>query len=197
MTDLAAIKAEARGAAFARRKLAHAGADAAQADLLRAVLAGHRGKPLAGYAAMRSEIDPLPAMTEAAAHGPVCLPVIMGKGQPLRFRAWTPGCVMEAGPFGAQIPATGDWVTPQVLIVPLVGFDRRGGRLGYGGGFYDRTLQLLRAGGDVLAIGFAFAAQEADALPLEDTDQPLDLVVTEREVILPMPIPVPVDKAGS
>ncbi|SMY08554.1 5-formyltetrahydrofolate cyclo-ligase [Flavimaricola marinus] len=183
MTDLAGIKSAARAAAFARREAAFAAADAAQAGHLSSILAGYRGVPLAGYMAMRTEIDPTPVMEEAAAHGTVAVPVIMGKGQPLQFRAWSPGCAMEAGAFGAQIPAAGEWVTPQILIVPLVAFDRRGGRLGYGGGFYDRTLQKLRADGPVLAIGFAFAAQEADQLPLEPTDQPLDMVVTEREVI--------------
>ena len=92
---------------------------------------------------------------------------------------------MEEGPFGAMIPAAGGWIVPEILIVPLVAFDRKGGRLGYGGGFYDRTLAELRASGPVLAIGFAFAAQEAEDLPLEPTDQPLDLIVTEAGVIEP------------
>ena len=74
-------------------------------------------------------------------------------------------------------------MTPQILIVPLVAFDRNGGRLGYGGGFYDRTLQGLRAAGPVMAIGFAFADQQADDLPLEPTDQKLDLIVTEGGII--------------
>ena len=111
------------------------------------------------------------------------MPVIVAKDAPLRFRLWTPGCATVRGTFGAPIPEAGDWMTPGILIVPLVAFDRRGGRLGYGGGFYDRTLQALRAAGPVLAIGFAFAAQEVDDLPLEATDQPLDLIVTERGVI--------------
>ena len=72
---------------------------------------------------------------------------------------------------------------PEILIVPLVAFDRQGGRLGYGGGFYDRTLEGLRAKGPVLAIGFAYAAQETEALPLEPTDQPLDMIVTESGVL--------------
>lgn len=134
---------------------------------------------------MRTEIDPTPAMEEAAAHGPVGLPVIMGADQPLQFRLWTPGCAMIAGAFGAQIPADGAWMQPEIVIVPLVAFDRRGGRLGYGGGFYDRTLQQLRARRATLAIGFAYAAQEADDLPLEATDQPLDMIVTEAGVITP------------
>ncbi|MEL6839369.1 MAG: 5-formyltetrahydrofolate cyclo-ligase, partial [Pseudomonadota bacterium] len=120
-----------------------------------------------------------------AAHGPVGMPVIMGAGQPLRFRSWEPGCSLIKGEFGAMIPKTGDWMTPEIVIVPLVAFDRRGGRLGYGGGFYDRTLQQLRSVRPTMAIGFAYAAQEDDALPLEQTDQPLDLIVTEYGVITP------------
>lgn len=182
MTDLTAIKAQARKAAFARRKLAH-DSGAGHAGYLSEVLAGYRGVPLSGYMAMRTEIDPTAAMAEAAAHGPVCVPVIIGKGQPLKFRAWEPDCEMIAGEFGAQVPASGDWITPEILIVPLVAFSRAGGRLGYGGGFYDRTLEGLRAQRGTLAIGFAYADQEDDNLPLEPTDQPLDLIVTERGVI--------------
>jgi 5-formyltetrahydrofolate cyclo-ligase len=98
----------------------------------------------------------------------------------LKFREWGPGVAMVAGDFGALIPAEGAWVTPQVVIVPLLAFDARGFRLGYGGGFYDRTLQGLRAKGPVLAIGFAFEAQEVDAVPIDAFDQKLDLVVTEK-----------------
>lgn len=179
MTD---AKAVARAAALARRAQTHT-AGGAQAGYLSKVLAGYRGVPVAGYLPMRTEIDPVPALAEAAAHGVVGMPVIVARDAPLRFRTWTPGCATVPGMFGAQVPETGDWMTPDILIVPLVAFDRRGGRLGYGGGFYDRTLQALRARGPVLAIGFAFAAQQADDLPLEATDQPLDLIVTERGVI--------------
>ncbi|MBS1303157.1 5-formyltetrahydrofolate cyclo-ligase [Loktanella sp. SALINAS62] len=182
MASLIARKAAARVAAFARRAAAH-GRVIAPASRLSDVLAAHRGVPLAGYAAMRTEIDPMPAMAEAVAYGPVGLPVIVARDAPLQFRTWTPDCAMAAGTFGAQVPATGDWMIPQILIVPLVAFDRRGGRLGYGGGFYDRTLELLRAQGPVMAIGFAYAAQEADDLPLEPTDQPLDMIVTDAEVL--------------
>ena len=182
--DLAAIKAEARKAAFARRKLAHE-AGIGSAALLSSVLAGYRGVPVAGYMAMRTEIDPTPAMEVAAAHGIVGVPVILGKAQPLKFGRWEPKCEMIEGEFGAQIPASGEWITPEILIVPLVAFDRKGGRLGYGGGFYDRTLELLRAARPTLAIGFAYGAQEAENLPLEATDQPLDMIVTEAEIIEP------------
>jgi 5-formyltetrahydrofolate cyclo-ligase len=92
---------------------------------------------------------------------------------------------MVAGEFGALIPAEGAWLEPQVLIVPLLAFDRRGFRLGYGGGFYDRTLERLRQRHPVLAVGFAFAAQEVPEVPTENTDQPLDAIVTDQGVILP------------
>lgn len=181
--DLTAMKAAARRDAFARRKAAFDAIGPDHAGLLADVLRPHAGKVLAGYMPMRTEISPLAAMRRMAAEGPVCVPVIQGGGLPLRFARWTPDCAMVAGEFGAQVPAVLDWVVPEVLIVPLVAFDRRGGRLGYGGGFYDRTLEQLRARGMVLAIGFAFGAQETTDLPLEPTDQWLDLIVTEAEVI--------------
>ncbi|EBA12528.1 5-formyltetrahydrofolate cyclo-ligase [Roseobacter sp. CCS2] len=177
-------KSAARTAAFARRKAAHR-PYAATAGYLSEVLAGHRGVPLAGYMAMRTEINPTPAMEEAAAHGPVGVPVIIGAGQPLRFRRWEPDCALIKGEFGAMIPEIGDWMTPQIVIVPLVAFDRNGGRLGYGGGFYDRTLEKLRAVQPTMAIGFAYQAQEDENLPLAPTDQPIDLIVTENGIITP------------
>lgn len=183
MSDLATIKAEARAAAFDRRKQAHDAGFPGCAGHLSEVLAGYRGVSLAGYMAMRTEIDPTPAMEEAAAHGPVGVPVIMGAGLPLKFSRWEPGIALRDGPFGAKIPETEDFFEPEILIVPLVAFERNGGRLGYGGGFYDRTLELLRSRRATLAIGFAYSAQEAETLPLETTDQPLDMIVTERGVI--------------
>lgn len=183
MSDLIAIKTAARTAAFARRKTAFDTAHAAQSAYLSEVLAGYRGVPIAGYAPMRTEIDPLPALAEAVAYGRVGMPVIKAAATPLDFREWTPDCAMIKGAFGAEIPETGDWIEPEIVIVPLVGFDLSGGRLGYGGGFYDRTLERLRARRATLAIGFAFAAQETQDLPLEATDQPLDLIVTENGII--------------
>lgn len=183
MNDLAGIKAAARKVALARRKAAHAAAGPGCAAVLSSVLAGYRGVPLAGYMAIRTEIDPLPAMEEAVGHGPVGVPVIQGPGLSLKFSRWSPGCALKEGAFGAMIPSVDAYFEPKILIVPLVAFDRRGGRLGYGGGFYDRTLEMLRTKRPTLAIGFAYAAQEADELPLEPTDQPLDMVVTEHEAI--------------
>lgn len=183
MTDLARIKAEARKAAFARRNGAHAAARGSDAALLSEILAGHRGVPLSGYLPIRTEIDPLPAMAEAAAHGPVAVPVILGAGQPLLFSRWAPDISLRDGTFGTSIPEHDDFIEPEILIVPLLAFDRHGGRLGYGGGFYDRTLQRLRARRATLAVGFAFDEQEAGTIPVEPTDQPLDMLVTQSRVL--------------
>lgn len=172
------MKALARKVAFATRKAAFAAGQGQAAALLAEVLARHPGKALAGYMPMRSEIDPLPAM--AAHQGPVAVPVIEAAASPLKFRSWSPEARMVPGEFGALIPAEGAWVEPQILIVPLLAFDARGFRLGYGGGFYDRTLSALRARGPVLALGFAFAAQEVDEVPTDAYDQRLDGVVTEE-----------------
>ena len=181
MSDIQLLKAAARKAAFARRKQARfAQADARATAHLIAALLPHKGKPLAGYMPIRTEIDPLPAMAALQAFGPVGVPVIQDEGAPLNFRTWTPQAEMIDGPFGAKIPAKGEWVTPQILIVPLVAFTPHAMRLGYGGGFYDRTLEGLRARGPVTAIGFAYSAQQAAELPLEPTDQPLDMIVTEN-----------------
>lgn len=176
------IKSLAREAAFAARKVAFAAGQGQAAEILADFLADQSGRVLSGYMPMRTEIDPLPAM--AAHQGPVGVPVIIGKGQPLRFREWSPGARMVEGSFKALIPEEGAWVEPEVLIVPLLSFDARGYRLGYGGGFYDRTLEGLRARGRVLAVGFAFAAQEVAEVPTEPTDQRLDAVVTENGVRL-------------
>jgi len=182
--DLAARKDAARKAAFAARKPAFLAGQGAAADILAQVLQDHAGKVLSGYMPMRTEIDPLPAMAaHVKAGGKVCVPVIAGKALPLKFREWTPGTALQEGEFGARIPASGAWMEPQVLIVPLLAFDRRLFRLGYGGGFYDRTLERLRGLHPVTAIGFAFSVQEVAEVPIEETDQPLDLVVTEDGII--------------
>ena len=184
VNDLEIRKAAARKAAFARRKVAFdAGDNGIGAARLQEVLEPYAGQTIAGYMPIRSEINPLPAMTALAAQGDVTVPVIEAAGKPLKFSKWTPDCEMVDGPFGARVPARGLYLEPTVLIVPLVAFSRAGGRLGYGGGFYDRSLEGLRAMRPTIAIGFAFAAQEAADLPLEQTDQPLDLIVTEAEVI--------------
>lgn len=149
------------------------------ANLL-ATLAPHRRKVLAAYWPMRDEADPRPAM--AAHEGIVCLPIVTPRGQPLVFRQFDGR--LDKGGFGtSHPPADMPEILPQVLIVPLAGFDRQGHRLGYGGGYYDRTLRKLRALGDVTAIGLGFAVQEVAAIPAESTDEPLDFIVTDREIL--------------
>ncbi|MDK8873205.1 5-formyltetrahydrofolate cyclo-ligase [Paracoccus sp. SSJ] len=178
----AGVKGGLRQAALSAR--AQGGDDAALTRHLIAALAPHRGKVLAGYWPMRGEADPRPAM--AAHEGPVCLPVVTGPARPLEFRAYDGR--LEPGRFGtSHPPADSPVLVPEVLIVPLAGFDRAGHRLGYGGGFYDRTLAGLRALRPVAAIGLAYAVQEIRAIPAEATDQPLDLIVTDRGVIMPQP----------
>lgn len=183
-------KTDARKAAFARRAKAHSeGRDADAQARLRDWLAPYRGKPLSGFLAIQTEIDPLPVMTEMANHGPVCVPITGKIGTPLRFARWSPDREMIEGKFGTRSPAVLDWVVPEVLIVPLVAFDAMGNRLGYGGGFYDRTLEQLRAERSTLAVGFAYEAQRAESLPLEPTDQPLDAIVTETRTYRFDPVP--------
>ncbi|WP_212525403.1 5-formyltetrahydrofolate cyclo-ligase [Actibacterium sp. MT2.3-13A] len=184
MSRAAEPKAAARRAARARRRAAHDPDRAARAAArLLEELRPHAGAVIAGYMPIRTEADPLSAMAAMAREATLCVPVIQGEGLPLIFREWHPGCAMIDGPFGALVPAEGAFVEPDVLIVPLLAFDRLGARLGYGGGFYDRTLAALRARRPVLAIGFAYAGQEAGTLPTEPTDQPLDRIVTEEGVL--------------
>lgn len=147
------------------------------------VLTGRPG-PVAFYWPMRTEINPRPAMHALAQTVDVVLPVTHGLG-PLTFRLWRPGFVLAKDSFGTQYPAQGCNVDPVTLVVPMLAFDRRGHRLGYGAGHYDRTLEGLRAKGPITAIGFAYAAQEIEAVPNEPTDQPLNLIVTEAETLTP------------
>ena len=190
---LTSDKSELRAQAMAARSAAAAAPQLAARIraanvFLATLLADHAGDalaglPISGYMPMRAEMDPLPTMR--AHPGPVGVPVIAGRGQPLVFHRWTPDTPMVEGPFRALVPRDGVAMVPHVLIVPLLAFDRRGYRLGYGGGFYDRTLEGLRRDGRVLAIGLAHAAQEVARVPTEPTDQPLDAIVTEDAVIRP------------
>jgi len=188
MTD---NKSASRAMATARRAEVHAqkGEVAARAacdalgEYLRARFADSLAtRVLAGYMPMRSEIDPRAAM--CAHPGPVCVPVIPALHSPLVFHRWTPDTPMVPGRFGALVPEQADPLVPLILIVPLLAFDARGYRLGYGGGFYDRTLAQLRAAGHVLAIGLAYSAQEQPKVPTEPTDEKLDVIVTEADVMV-------------
>jgi 5-formyltetrahydrofolate cyclo-ligase len=110
---------------------------------------------------------------------PLALPVVAGKGKPLLFRAWTPGDAMDKGVWDIPQPKPDrSAVEPDILLVPLMAFDVHGRRLGYGGGFYDRTLARLRALKPVIAVGLAYDEQRIDAVPHLDYDQKLDWVLT-------------------
>jgi 5-formyltetrahydrofolate cyclo-ligase len=134
---------------------------------------------------MKSEIDPLPLMRKLAAAGArLALPVVAGPGQPLTMRAWAFGEPLVAGVWGIrEPPPIAPAVAPDLLLVPLLAFDRAGHRIGYGAGYYDMTIAASRAQRVVVAIGVAFAAQEIAAVPATPRDVPLDLVLTEHEVI--------------
>ena len=115
----------------------------------------------------------------------VGLPVTGRLGTPLTFRRWTPETMMVPGKMDIpEPPADAETVVPDLLFVPLAAFDRRGHRIGYGAGFYDRTLAFLRVEKEVAAIGLAYAAQEVLFVPADDHDEPLDMVVTEKDVIV-------------
>lgn len=178
--DPAVTKAALRAQALAAR--ACGGGDQAALDRhLRVALAPHAGRVLAGYWPMRDEPDPRPAM--AAHDGPVCLPVVPGRAVPLIFRRWQ-GEALDPGPLGtSQPPESLAEITPEVLIVPLVAFDGWLNRLGYGGGYYDRTLELLRQSAPVAAIGLAWEVQRLPGIPAEPFDQPLDLIVTDAGML--------------
>ena len=140
---------------------------------------------IAGYMPIGSEIDCRPLLNRIDAAGvPLALPVVIAPDAPLVFRRWLPGDPVVTGSFGISEPAAvAPEVLPQVLLVPMLAFDRQGHRLGYGGGYYDRTLKALRAAsdraGDIVAIGVAFAGQLRDKVPVAETDQPLDWILTE------------------
>jgi 5-formyltetrahydrofolate cyclo-ligase len=188
-TDPDQAKRALRGEAAARRREAAASDDGGAGELLAArfldAVPVPEGATVSGYWPIRGEIDVTPLLLALAARGhPVALPVVAAAGRPLVFRAWREGDAMEAGPYGISEPlASAPALIPQILLVPLLAFDRAGYRLGYGGGFYDRSLAALRGMGTVVAVGAAWAAQEVAEVPRGSLDQRLDWVVTEREAI--------------
>ncbi|WP_235031142.1 5-formyltetrahydrofolate cyclo-ligase [Geminicoccus flavidas] len=131
---------------------------------------------------LQDEIDTRPLLRALHELGvPTALPRITGRSEPLRFHRWHPGEPLVAGPFRVEEPAADTpEIVPAVILTPLLAFDARGYRLGWGGGFYDRTIAALRqAGHRPLCVGYAFARQEVGQVPTEPFDEPLDMVVTE------------------
>jgi 5-formyltetrahydrofolate cyclo-ligase len=186
MTDLTERKAESRKAAAKARKIAHDLVKdeaplqlAAQMFPLQPTAAR---KIVSAFFPYKSEIDTRPLLGKLAGEGwTTCLPIVIALGEPLIFRRWLPGEPTVPGVWGIPRPTDdAPLLEPDVLLVPLMAFDRQGYRLGYGGGFYDRTLEQLRDRKTITAIGVAYAAQEIDAVPHGPHDQPLDYVMTER-----------------
>lgn len=194
MTD---PKTDLRRRSLARRDLvtpneAHAAAAAAAERGLVLVAkivadAGLSAPVVSVYWPIRSELNTRPLIDALAAQGyRVVLPVMHKVRHPLVFRDFTPGDDLVKGPFGLSEPAEDKTARdPDILFSPLAAFDRRGFRLGYGGGIYDATLSGLRATKPVAAVGVAYSCQETDRVPTEPHDERLDYLMTEREIIIP------------
>ncbi len=152
-------------------------------------IAGHasafdfaQGSMVGGYAALPGEADPHLLLQRLAAEGcALAFPRVVAKDQPLVFHRWSEGRALIEGAYGVPEPAA-DWTlaSPDIFLIPLLAFDGQGYRLGYGGGYYDRTLGVQRSRRSVVVIGIAFAGQEVARVPHEPSDQRLDWIVTER-----------------
>lgn len=179
-------------AALRRRRREHVAALARADQVAPAVEAAARrtlphipaGAVVALYAPFGSEIDPAPlGVLLAAAGHPLALPYVAMDRAAMRFLAWNHGAPLEAGAYGLRQPAAdGRDVAPTVIVTPLVGFDRRGGRIGQGAGFYDRAFAALPG---AVRIGYAWSVQELPAIPLDPWDVPLHAIATERAWIVP------------
>jgi 5-formyltetrahydrofolate cyclo-ligase len=182
------VKAELRRAAQARRDALPAqsrqlAAEAIAARAFPPVIAA--GTIVSGFMPLKSEINPLPLMRKLADAGArLALPVVAGRGKPLIMRSWQWGEPLVPGVWGIREPAPeAPRVQPDILLVPLLAFDRSGHRIGYGAGYYDLTIAQLRASKPIAAVGIAFAAQEVETVPRTAFDARLDLVLTENETI--------------
>jgi len=187
-SDPAAAKAELRQqAAIARKALVNADPEAparlaAQSDIIMRMVQDERpAGVVAAYMPIRSELSPLRLVAALVARGIVtAMPETPSPGHPLIFRRWAPGDDLVDGPYGTSQPSPAAPVmVPRVILAPMLAFDSACWRLGYGGGFYDRTLAGLRdAGQRVTAIGIAFDGQLVDKVPVGPFDMPLDAVLT-------------------
>ncbi len=188
--DPADSKSELRLRALARRAEWCGRRDAASARIAAALLPrllARRPRVVGAYRALKDEIDPAPvvaALREAGAE--IALPAVERRGAPLVFRRHREGDPLRRSRFGVEEPVPDAPVLrPELLLVPLLAFDREGHRLGFGAGYYDRTLAALRETGDLFAVGLAFSAQEVPALPHEAHDMTLDLIATEEGLLRP------------
>jgi 5-formyltetrahydrofolate cyclo-ligase len=187
-TETQSEKTALREAALALRDALPAGERQAAAEIIAAWPFPVTIKPgivVSGFSPMKTEINPIPLMRKLADDGAqLALPAIAGRGKPLIMRAWTFGAPLKSGQWGIREPGPeAPEIAPDILIVPLACFDRAGHRIGYGAGYYDMTINSLRAKKKIIAIGVAFAAQEIPKVPATVRDARLDLVLTEREII--------------
>jgi 5-formyltetrahydrofolate cyclo-ligase len=185
---LAQQKAELRRAAQARRDALPAELRKAAAEAIAARVFPLRIAPgitVSGFMPLKSEINPLPLMkTLVEAGAELALPAVAGRGKPLIMRKWQWGAPLVAGVWGIREPLPeAPQADPDILLVPLLAFDRSGYRIGYGAGYYDLTITQLRAKKAITAAGVAFAAQEVAHVPRTSFDAPLDLVLTEQATI--------------
>jgi 5-formyltetrahydrofolate cyclo-ligase len=182
------LKTDIRRAAAARRAALPAAERAAAAATIAArplPVAVRPGAIVSGFSPLKSEINPVPLMRAFAAAGAtLALPVVAGRGKPLTMRSWNFGEPLVSGVWGIREPPPGaPEVFPDILIVPMLAFDRAGRRIGYGAGYYDMTIARLRGMKPVIALGIAYAAQELAEIPATPRDAALDLVLTERETV--------------
>jgi len=187
--DIVDKKSALRREAAARRDALSAEIRKAAAEAIAArafPLAIGPGTIVSGFMPLQTEIDPLPLMkTLAEAGATLALPKIAGRGLPLIMRAWSWGAPLDPGQWGIREPkADAPEVEPDILLVPLLAFDRAGHRIGYGAGYYDMTIARLRSRKSITAVGVAFAAQEVPMVPATERDARLDLVLTESEAIV-------------
>jgi 5-formyltetrahydrofolate cyclo-ligase len=189
MAELKVTKADARKAAAKVRNAAHAQLKEDAPLLLVACALPFEPtascKVVSAFFPYKSEIDTRPLLGKLASEGwTTCLPIVIALSAPLIFRRWMPGQPTTPGTWDIPQP-TDDaaLVEPDVLLVPMMAFDRVGYRLGYGGGFYDRTLEVLRAKKTITAIGVAYSAQEVDSVAHGDHDQTLDYILTEKGLL--------------
>jgi 5-formyltetrahydrofolate cyclo-ligase len=188
VSSLSEQKAELRKTALARREAIPAAERQAAAEAIAArafPIAVAPGAIVSGYMPLKSELNPLPLLRRLAGAGArLALPVVAGRGKPLIMRSYAFGDALAAGVWGIREPRDdAPEVDPDILIVPLAAFARRGNRIGYGAGYYDLTINRLRALKSVVAIGVAYAVQEIPEAPATARDARLDLVLTERETI--------------
>ena len=187
--ELSWMKASQRASSTKARDTIHENAGATAGpkvcELALTNIVWPQGAVVSGFWPYRTEIDLMPLLKRLHENGlNLCLPVVDEMDQPLLFRSWAPGDPTEPGKWDIPVPAdSAEEVTPSILLVPMLAFDRRGYRLGYGGGFYDRTLEKLRAEGEITAVGVAYHGQEVGAVVRGVDDQPLDAILTEKEYI--------------